>query len=153
MNMNSKEIQNRIQKRIAAKSDEELIKEDEDVLMANYLSEIQRLQKKMGFTRKDLAAKINTSASYLTQVFRGDKPLNFYTLAKIQRALAIRFHVSILPKKMHASGTISKKSAPKTNTVKPKEAKTPGPISPVSSKISKLKTTRQVRKRITKSVV
>lgn len=37
---------------------------------------------------------IKTSGSYLTQVFRGDKPLNFITLAKIQKALNIRFEIS-----------------------------------------------------------
>lgn len=79
-----------------SKTEEELIKEDEYILMANYLSEIERIKSTLSFTRKDLAKKINTSPSYLTQVFRGDKPLNFYTLAKIQRALKIKFSVKIL---------------------------------------------------------
>lgn len=79
----------------SSKTPEDLIKEDEYILMANYLSEIERVKSKLGFTRKSLAKEINTSASYLTQVFRGDKPLNFYTLAKIQKALGIRFQVNV----------------------------------------------------------
>ncbi|NCW88573.1 MAG: XRE family transcriptional regulator, partial [Chitinophagia bacterium] len=46
---------------------------------------------KKKITRKLLAQLIGTSPSYLTQVFRGDKPLNFMTLAKIQKALNVSF--------------------------------------------------------------
>lgn len=76
-----------------SKSEEELIQEEADILMANYLSEIEKL----GITKKEIAEKIKTSPSYLTQVFRGDKPLNFITLAKIQRALKVRFTVQMEP--------------------------------------------------------
>ena len=75
------------------KTEEELIAEDSYGLQASFLSEIERLSRQHGFNRKELAAKIKTSPSYLTQVFRGDKPLNFLTLAKINRALDIRFDV------------------------------------------------------------
>jgi transcriptional regulator with XRE-family HTH domain len=95
--MNLKELQDRIQARQANKTEEEILGEDEYILMAGYLSEIERFQKQNKFSRKDLAAKIKTSASYLTQVFKGDKPLNFYTIAKIQRALKIRFKVIAIP--------------------------------------------------------
>lgn len=80
----------------APKSEDELLHEEEYVLMANYLSEIERLHRLAGlkFTRKELATKIGTSASYLTQVFTGMKPLNFKTIAKIQKHLGIRFTVT-----------------------------------------------------------
>lgn len=98
MNMNSNNLQdleNKFKSLIASKSEDELLKEDEFILMANYLSEIERLQRLEGvkFKRKELASQIKVSASYLTQIFRGDRPLNFKTIAKIQRALNIRFHV------------------------------------------------------------
>jgi transcriptional regulator with XRE-family HTH domain len=64
------------------------------MLMAKFLSEIEQQQKLKDIDRKTLAALIGTSPSYLTQVFRGDKPLNFKTLAKIQAVLNIRFEVS-----------------------------------------------------------
>lgn len=94
MSMNSKQIQDKIKDRLLSKSEEDLIREDEHILMDNYLSEIERIQKISGLNRKNLAQQIKTSPSYLTQVFRGDKPLNFYTLAKIQKALKIRFTVT-----------------------------------------------------------
>lgn len=63
------------------------------ILMAGFLSEIEKVQKQKNISRKLLAERINTSASYLTQVFRGDKPLNFVTIAKIQKTLDIRFEI------------------------------------------------------------
>jgi len=73
------------------KTEEDLNKEESYILQANYLSEIERLYKDGGLNRRELAFKINLSPSYLSQVFGGDKPLNFLTLAKIKRALDLRF--------------------------------------------------------------
>jgi len=77
-----------------SKTEIELIERDALMLQANYLSEIERLAKEKGISRKDIALRIKTSPSYLTQVFRGDKPLNFITLAKIKRALNLKFAVT-----------------------------------------------------------
>jgi len=79
------------------RNEEEEVKHDAYILMAWFLSEIERVQEEKGISRKELAAKINTSASYLTQVFRNDKPLNFITLAKMKRALNIRFEIVAKP--------------------------------------------------------
>lgn len=92
-NINKEDIKAKFNYLINSKTEEELIERDSLILQANYLSEIERLSKTEGFNRKDLAIKINTSPSYLTQVFKGDKPLNFLTLAKIKRALNLRFEV------------------------------------------------------------
>jgi ribosome-binding protein aMBF1 (putative translation factor) len=100
-------LQDKIRALQASKTEEELLQEETAILMANYLSEIERYQRDHAITRKDLAAKIKTSASYLTQVFRGDKPLNFYTIAKIQRALSIRFRVIAIPQEASTSSTIT----------------------------------------------
>ncbi|MVN21089.1 helix-turn-helix domain-containing protein [Mucilaginibacter arboris] len=92
-NIAKEEIKNRLQSLKISKTEEQLIERDSLILQANYLSEIERISKENGFNRKDLAIKIKTSPSYLTQVFRGDKPLNFLTLAKIKRALNLKFEV------------------------------------------------------------
>ncbi|MBP7556641.1 MAG: helix-turn-helix transcriptional regulator [Chitinophagaceae bacterium] len=68
------------------------------MLMFSFLSEIEKFQELQDVTRKKLSERICTSASYITQVFRGDKPLNFETIAKIQAALHITFHVHARPK-------------------------------------------------------
>jgi transcriptional regulator with XRE-family HTH domain len=66
---------------------------DAYILMAGYLSEIESIQAKRRMTRKELANKIGVKPPYLTQIFRGNKPLNFLTLAKIKEQLNIRFEV------------------------------------------------------------
>jgi transcriptional regulator with XRE-family HTH domain len=77
-------------------TEEEQINLDEYILMAKYLSEIENILIEKSLKKKALANKIGTSPSYLTQVFRGDKPLNFKTLAKIQTVLNIHFEVHII---------------------------------------------------------
>lgn len=111
------ELRDRFQSLTANKTAEDLIKEDEYALMANYLSEIERLKSEVGFSRKELAKKINTSPSYLTQVFRGDKPLNFHTLAKIQNALNIRFEVKAIPMYATVSNDLKRALSIKLNPV------------------------------------
>jgi ribosome-binding protein aMBF1 (putative translation factor) len=84
-------IKDRFNKLLSSKTEEERLKRDANILMASYLSEIERLYNDKGLNRKELAEKISISPSYLTQVFTGAKPLNFLTLAKIKRALNIKF--------------------------------------------------------------
>jgi ribosome-binding protein aMBF1 (putative translation factor) len=65
------------------------------IIMAKFLERIQEIADQKGLKKKDLAQKIGTSASYITQLYRGHKLLNLMTLAKFQRALDIEFEVSI----------------------------------------------------------
>jgi ribosome-binding protein aMBF1 (putative translation factor) len=91
------DLQDKFHSLLKNKTNEKLLEEEEYILMANYLSEIESIQKENGLNRKDLAFKIKKSPSYLTQVFRGDKPLNFDTIARIQRALNVKFRVIAVP--------------------------------------------------------
>ena len=58
-----------------------------------YLSEVERLMGERGLTKRDLAKAIGTSASYITQLFRGDRLLNFGMLARLEAALDVTFIV------------------------------------------------------------
>lgn len=62
-------------------------------MAAQFLSTIQNEMETQGINRKELAAKIGTSASWLTQLFRGDKIPNFETIVKLQNALNIEFDI------------------------------------------------------------
>ena len=62
-------------------------------MAAQFLSTIQNEMETQGINRKELAAKIGTSASWLTQLFRGDKIPNFETIVKLQNALSIEFDI------------------------------------------------------------
>jgi transcriptional regulator with XRE-family HTH domain len=68
---------------------------DAKIIMAKFLEKVQEIATQKGLKKKDLAEKIGTSASYITQLYRGHKLLNLMTLAKLQRALDIEFDVVI----------------------------------------------------------
>jgi transcriptional regulator with XRE-family HTH domain len=91
-------MDNNISKRFStllnSKTKERQLKRDAQILMDNFLSEIERLYTKDGLNRKTLANNIEISESYVSQIFNGKKPLNFVTLAKIKRALNINFDVT-----------------------------------------------------------
>lgn len=77
------------------KSPEEQVEHRAQMLSYIFLSEAQNAMDRKDWTRKKLAQEIGTSASYLTQLFRGDRLLNFKTVAKIEAALGIRFDVYV----------------------------------------------------------
>jgi ribosome-binding protein aMBF1 (putative translation factor) len=93
LNNNNQEIKEKLELLKSKKTEDQLNQRESLILQGNYLSEIERLSRIYGFNRKELAETIKTSPSYLTQVFRGDKPLNFLTIAKIKRALNLRFYL------------------------------------------------------------
>ncbi|CAB5503757.1 hypothetical protein THERMOT_1847 [Bathymodiolus thermophilus thioautotrophic gill symbiont] len=62
-------------------------------LMSQYLIQIERALDKQTMTQKELASKIGTSSSYLSQFFNLNKLINFKTLAKIELALDINFEL------------------------------------------------------------
>lgn len=95
--LSDNEIKEQFQKIFTFSSEEERIEFDAQMLMFYFLSEVDRYQEIQGITNKALAQKMNTSASYLTQLFRGHKPLNFATIAKMQIALGIKFDVVARP--------------------------------------------------------
>lgn len=74
-------------------TDEELIDQEARLLSFRFLSEIEAAMEKQKMSKKLLAEKVNTSASYITQLFRGDRLPNFNILAKIQKALGLNFEI------------------------------------------------------------
>lgn len=70
------------------------LKHDSQIIMFRFLSEIERLGEERKIkSRKELAEIIGISGSYLTQLFRGTKPLNIETIAKFQKAFNIKFEI------------------------------------------------------------
>ena len=56
-------------------------------------SEIERLSEEKNLNRKELASAIGTSASYITQLFRGNKIINLETIAKSQKLFDVKFEI------------------------------------------------------------
>lgn len=77
-------------------SEKDKLDNDAKLIMFRFLDIVERKREKRGWSRKELAKKVGTSASYITQLMRGDKLINMLTLAKMQRALNIKFDISEL---------------------------------------------------------
>jgi len=92
---NTEKIRSEFQK-LFEKSPDEQVEHRAQMLSWIFLSEAQKVMDRKGWPRKRLAKEIGTSASYLTQLFRGDRLLNFKTVAKIEAALGIEFEVAAL---------------------------------------------------------
>jgi transcriptional regulator with XRE-family HTH domain len=73
---------------------EEIIDSEARLIMFRFLEIIERRSEMLGWNRKQLAEKVGTSASYITQLFRGDKLINMITLAKFQKALGVEFEIA-----------------------------------------------------------
>lgn len=91
---NKKDIQKAFDELLTPLSYKEKIKDDALLIMARFLSEVEKKYKEKGWRRKDLAKAIGTSPSYITQLFRGTKIINLETIAKFQDVLNIKFYVS-----------------------------------------------------------
>lgn len=66
----------------------------EQMLSFRLLSEVEKITDERNILRKDLASMIGVSASYITQLYRGNKVVNLEILAKLEEALGFRFSVS-----------------------------------------------------------
>jgi len=93
---NSEEIRKAFQDLFAFKSNEEEIEHNARMIMYRFLSEVEILTDEKKMTRKELAQKIGTSASFLTQLYRGSKLLNLTIIAKFEKALGVTFNIKAI---------------------------------------------------------
>ena len=70
---------------------------DTQVLMYRFLAEVEKITDEREISRRQLAKLLGTSASYITQIFQGNKVINLDLLARIQRALDIKFEITAIP--------------------------------------------------------
>ena len=91
---NNQEIKDAFDQLSKQLSASEKLENQANLLMFQFLSVVEARCKELGWKRKQLAEKIGTSASYITQLFRGDKQVNFVTLAKFQKVLGIEFEIT-----------------------------------------------------------
>lgn len=82
------------------------------LLMFRFLSEVERIVSEgKTLKNKDIALKLGVSPSYITQLLRGDKLMNFIMLAKIQKAFNITFEIKArINDPLPVTGIMKKKS-------------------------------------------
>jgi transcriptional regulator with XRE-family HTH domain len=75
------------------KSKKEEIEHEAKMIMFRFLSELEKINSEKPVKKKELAQALKTSASYITQLYQGDKLINLLTLAKVQEAYNITFDI------------------------------------------------------------
>jgi transcriptional regulator with XRE-family HTH domain len=75
------------------KNKEEEWEHEAKMIMFRFFSELEKINNSKPIKKKELAKAIGTSASFVTQLFQGDKLVNLTTLAKIQEAYDITFEI------------------------------------------------------------
>jgi transcriptional regulator with XRE-family HTH domain len=75
------------------KSKEEEFEHEAKMLMFRFLSEMEKLNNSNPLKKKELAKAIGTSASYITQLYQGDKLIYLITLAKLKQAYDFTFEI------------------------------------------------------------
>lgn len=75
------------------KSKEEELEHEAKMIMFRFLSELEKINFEKPIKKKDLAKKIGTSASFITQLYQGNKLANLLTFAKFQEAYNISFEI------------------------------------------------------------
>jgi len=78
----------------AFSGEEEKHEHNVQMLAFSFLSIVDEEMERRGITKKELARLINTSAAFITQLFRGHRKPNWQILAKIGDALDIDFLVT-----------------------------------------------------------
>jgi transcriptional regulator with XRE-family HTH domain len=74
-------------------SQEDLVSSKADVLAMQFLGLVDLKMEQENISKKELAQKIGTSASFITQLFRSDRKPNWNILAKISMELGLEFQV------------------------------------------------------------
>ena len=110
--MNTK-LKNEFKNAIEFSSIEDKAEHDSKILMFKFLSIIEDEMIQRNMSKKELASQLNTSPSYVTQLFRGTKTINLLKLVKLQSLFNIEFEIQVVNK-------AKKKSIRKAKTSKAK---------------------------------
>ena len=95
MSMNKKESVDFLKSLFEFDSIEQEIEVKAHTLAGKFLYQVEKSLEQKKMSNKDLAKKIGVSSSYLSQLFCSERLINFKTLAKIEKALEIKFEVGL----------------------------------------------------------
>jgi transcriptional regulator with XRE-family HTH domain len=92
--MTDQEIKNAFDNLLLPKTEKETYQLKGQVLAMKFLGEIDEEMARQKMKKKELASQIGTSASYITQLFRGDKKPTWEILARMAEVLNMDFYVT-----------------------------------------------------------
>ncbi len=93
--MTSEGIKKQFEELLSFKSEEDKIELATKELVFSFLAEFDKAMEKNDISKKELAKLIGTSASYITQLFRGDRTPNFLNIVKMKGALNLDFEIKL----------------------------------------------------------
>jgi len=94
MNTKSKKIKQEFEDLLGFQTNEEQIEHRSKMIMFNFLDIVEKEMIAKQMNKKQLAEKLNTSASFVTQLFTGTKTINLLTIAKLEEIFDIKFQVT-----------------------------------------------------------
>jgi|GEM_PF-1026282 len=77
------------------KNENEEIEHEAQMISFRVLSEVEKACEGLKIKKKDLAEKIGSSKSYITQLFNGSKSINTTLLAKFEKILDATFEIKL----------------------------------------------------------
>lgn len=93
MNLKKDEIKKSFDKLFEFHTEKEELEHGARMIMARFLSELQPIIEEKGLNKRDIADILKTSASYVTQLYNGDKITNLITLYKLEKHFDITFNI------------------------------------------------------------
>jgi len=88
-------------------AEEEIFEFEKEMIHLDIISVVEEHMKKKGLKKNQLAKALDVSPSYITQLFMGDKQVNLDFMAKCQRVLEFKYHVSDYAKIREEKSNIS----------------------------------------------
>lgn len=99
MSSNDQQTMQELESLLSFENENEKLELEAELLHLKFVGVIEELMEQEGITKAELAERLSTSKSYITQLFTGDKLFNIKTLVKLQRALNFNFKVDTDRKK------------------------------------------------------
>jgi len=93
MSSNDQRIMQELESLLSFNNENEKLELEAELLHLKFVGVIEELMEQENITKAELAEKLSTSKSYITQLFAGDKLLNIKTLVKLQHALNFSFNI------------------------------------------------------------
>jgi transcriptional regulator with XRE-family HTH domain len=93
MSSENEKMMNELESLLTFNNEEEKLELEATLLHLKFIKIIEAIMKQEGLSKADIASKLSTSKSYITQLFTGDKLLNIKMMARIQQVLDINFEV------------------------------------------------------------
>jgi len=76
------------------KTDEEKLEFEAQMIQLDFIARLEELMKLKGIhSRKELAEKLGTTPSFVSQLFSAEKLINLKHLAKLQRVLGVKYNI------------------------------------------------------------